>query len=374
MSLIICLLLLCPTLPPKVLEISPAESPVLPVAGPLDATFTHDGRLTVLSDGITLTQRYLSLWSTRESKWLLSKAIGFETLSKKGRWTDCSRTAYFASSNSIVVCGSATKLLVLDGDSFDAKREINLDKWTNTYDFVVNEKGHRIYVVGLTRGKGVSLTEYGFDTGNLIRQTLLSDLDDCYPISIDSSLATSNSTIAVYGPAGGSSRGAIAICQEQSTVSCKTTQLRKPVGKLAFKNDDEALFVSSPFADHGSSSRHDCINSISTATLAVDQHAYCADTGAHYALALIQARFLLAYSGYATFNPITETTRNVTDAISVWDSESRHIVAVGKFTGTQASQTGMRIIASTAGEKQFLVFNTFGADILLFDLTALTPG
>ena len=62
------------------------------------------------------------------------------------------------------------------------------------------------------------------------------------------------------------------------------------------------------------------------------------------------------------------------EAISVWDSEPRHVVAVVKFTGTQASQTGMRIIASTAGEKQFLVFNTFGADILLFDLTALTPG
>ena len=163
-------------------------------------------------------------------------------------------------------------------------------------------------------------------------------------------------------------------CPTARAVFCKTPQLKKPVGKLAFKNDDEALFVSSSFADHGFSSRHDCINSISTATLAVDQHAYCVDTGAHYALALIQARFLVAYSGYATFNPITETTRNVTDAISVWDLESRHIVAVAKFTGTQASQTGMRIIASTAGEKQFLVFNTFGADILLFDLTALTPG
>jgi hypothetical protein len=111
-SLIICLLLLCPTLPQKVLEISPAESLVLPVAGPLDATFTHDGRFAVLSDGIASTQRYLSLWSTHEHKWLLSKTIGFETSSSKGRWIDCGRTAYLASSNSIVVCSSPTKLLV----------------------------------------------------------------------------------------------------------------------------------------------------------------------------------------------------------------------------------------------------------------------
>jgi hypothetical protein len=239
---------------------------------------------------------------------------------------------------------------------------------------VLNEKRQRIYAAGLTRGKGISLTEYGFDTGNIIRQTQLSDLDDCYPISIGSSRAASNPTFVVYGPAGGSSRGAIAICQEQGTTSCKTAQVKKPVGKLAFKRDDEALFVSSSFADHSFSSRHDCINSISISTLAVDQHAYCADTGAHYALALIQDRFLLAYSGYATFNPITETTRNVTNIISVWDSESRRIVAVAKFTGTQASQNGMRIVASAAGEKQFLVFNTFGADVLLFDLTALAPG
>lgn len=135
----------------SVATISPVERLVPPIAGPLHATFTYDGRIVVLSDGIASHQRSLSLWSGQEHKWLLSKPVGLETPSQKGRWVDCGITAYVSSSNSIVVCSDPSHLLVLDADTFEVKREIALDKWTNTYDFVASEKGEYIYVVGLTR-------------------------------------------------------------------------------------------------------------------------------------------------------------------------------------------------------------------------------
>ena len=135
----------------SVATISPVERLVPPIAGPLHATFTYDGRIVVLSDGIASHQRSLSLWSGQEHKWLLSKPVGLETPSQKGRWVDCGITAYVSSLNSIVVCSDPSHLLVLDADTFEVKREIALDKWTNTYDFVASEKGEYIYVVGLTR-------------------------------------------------------------------------------------------------------------------------------------------------------------------------------------------------------------------------------
>jgi hypothetical protein len=377
MPLIIGALLFCLTLSANpeqrsVAAISPVDRLVPPVVGPLDATFTHDGRIVIQSDGITSHQRSLSLWSSQERKWLLSKAVGLETPAQKGRWINCARTTYIRSSNSIVVCGSPGHLLVLDGDTFEVKREIGLDKWTNTYDFVASEDGERVYVVGLTRGKGVSLTQYAFSTSTLVRQSILPELDDCYPISLALALNGASVDLAIYGSVGGGSYGVIAVCQDHDTLSCRSIRSKNGVGQLEFSTSGNALFVSSSFADRSLGSRHDCIRRLSVATLQVNQHAYCTEYGAHYALAIIQNRFVLGYSGYATYNWVTETTKNLTESVSIWDAASGRLLAVAKCPSTLGSpQTAVKIIPERSGKMQFLVFNTFGADIFLFDFSLL---
>ena len=302
--------------------ISPPDRIVLPVVGPIAATFTHDGMIVVQSDGITKHQRSVSLWNSKEHTWSVSKVIGPNSPAEKGRWNDCVRTAYLKSTNTVVVCGSPSQLLVVDGDTLDVKQQITLDKWTNTYDFEITDDGQHVYTVGLTRGRGVTITKYVFSSGELLMQTALTDFDDYYPISLAKVQSGHTVNLAVYGSKGGGSRGMISVCQDDDSLSCKNIKSTEGVGQVQFLGSDKALFVTSSFADRSLESKHECIKSLSVKTFQINQRAYCAQTGVHYALAILKGHFVIGYSGYGTYNAITENSKNLNDSVSVWSSES----------------------------------------------------
>src|SRR5262245_8279794 len=123
MSLVRVLTLLCAASvsltgeQPRAITLLPCDRLVPPKAGPLDATFTHSGRIAVQSDGIVSHQRVVSLWSVNERKWIASVPIGSRTPTRRGRWVNCGKITYLPSSNSLIVCGSPAQLLVLDADN-----------------------------------------------------------------------------------------------------------------------------------------------------------------------------------------------------------------------------------------------------------------
>ncbi|MGB7728820.1 MAG: hypothetical protein WBL50_12370 [Candidatus Acidiferrum sp.] len=209
-------------------------------------------------------------------------------------------------------------------------------------------------------------------TGVLIKQSVLPELNDCYPVSVALAGNRPSVSLAVYGSAGGETYGIIELCQDHETISCTSVKSKSGIGQVEFATSDTALFVSSSFADRSYASRHNCVKRLSVRTLQVDQRAYCAEYGVHYALAIIKNRFLLGYSGYATYNWITETTRSLTEDISIWDVTSGHLLAVAKCPSTLGSPQGsVRIVAASSDKMQFLAFNTFGADVFLFDFSQL---
>jgi hypothetical protein len=358
---------------PRAITLLPSDRLVPPKAGPLDATFTHNGRIAVQSDGIVSHQRFVSLWSVNERRWLKSVPIVSRTPTRKGRWTNCSRITYLPSSNSLVVCGSPAQLLVVDADSLEVKREIALDSATETYDFAVLESHDSVYAIGITRGSGLTLTKYAVSTGSIGRRNEISGLDDSYPASITALERGAGAEVGIYAPERGSRHEAIVICEEDGAISCRGIETRDGVGQLAFQGDQTALFVSSSFADRRSGSRHHCISKLSTTTFRTEEHAYCADTGVHYAATVIGKRYVLGYSGFATYGWLTENTKELEDSVSVWNAQSGQLVAAARFPKllAQSTQSSVRIVADASGEATFLVFNRLGTEILVFDLSKL---
>ena len=257
----------------------------------------------------------------------------------------------------------------MDGDTFDVKQRITLDKWTNVYDFEISEDGEHIYTIGLTRGRGVTLTKYVFSSGELLHQTTLPDFDGYYPISITAVQRDRTVDLAVYGSKGGGSKGMISVCRDRESISCKGIESKEGVGQAQFWGSDKVLFVSTSFADRSLASRRDCVKSLSVTNFQINQRAYCAQTGVHYALAITKEHFVIGYSGYGTYNAITENITNLNDSVSIWSSESGRLIAVLKLPVTFFyPQDYVRIIPEQTSNRQFLVFNTFGADMFLVDL------
>ena len=225
----------------RVISLSPSDHLVPPKAGPLDATFTHGNRIAVQSDGIVSHQRFVSLWSVNERRWIASVPIVSGTSARKGRWIDCGRIYYLRSSNSLVVCGSPEDLLVLDADSLEVRREIVLDKGTDTYDFALIESNDSVYTIGYARGIGLTLTRYVLSSGIIDRRNEISGLDDSYSASVSAIEKGTGAEVAVYAAERGNTHKAIVICEDSRVISCRSMETRDGVGQLEFQGERAAL-------------------------------------------------------------------------------------------------------------------------------------
>ena len=149
-----------------------------------------------------------------------------------------------------------------------------------------------------------------------------------------------------------------------------------PISEARFSDNDALLVVSSELADRGSGSRARCLQSITISTLSIDTHAYCRPGfGAHYAFGEGND-FVVAYSGYASYNWMTENTRVVASSISIWQKDSRRLIALGELSeGSTVHQSSGRIVGDAFRRGRFMFFNVAGGmpELLLYDLSEVIP-
>jgi hypothetical protein len=110
------------------------------------------------------------------------------------------------------------------------------------------------------------------------------------------------------------------------------------------------------------------------ATHEVDAHAFCKpEVGVHYALAVVGQDLVVGFTGYANRNFFTESIKGVNNSASVWDAESKHLIAVtGSMENYGAYQADVRIVTDH-GQHQLIVFQRLTNAMSLYELAGGAP-
>jgi hypothetical protein len=315
--------------------------------------------------------RHLAIFGMKEERWIHTVETNdtYESDSTSLAWGRCSRIVYFPGSSTLVVCDGIHTVRVRDAKSLQLRRVLTLNPNIETADFAANDREEVLYTFGVEKDRSIVLATYSLLNGILLSETVLSTNSETPNLSVSLSNDGKALAVAINDPANKKGKGGVSICRRQGTsLTCKTILQKFGVAQVGFRGGSYVLFVSEEFADRRT--RGDCLQEMSISTYAVDSHAFCKeDSGVHYAFAPLGVNRVVAFTGYATYNPLTENTHAIANYASVWTIEPKRIVAVTNTFGDWGPvQSFIRIVADGQNENHFMVFQDGVNLINLYDM------
>jgi len=258
---------------------------------------------------------------------------------------------------------------VRDAKSLQLKKTLALSPNIETADIAMNEREGFLYAVGVEKNRSIVVATYSLINGGLLAENVLSTGSESPNLSVSLSADGQTLATAINDPGNRASHGAVSICRRNNAeLTCKTFAQKFGIAQVGFRGDGYVLFLSAEFADRRT--RGECLYEMPIATYSLNPRAYCKeDSGVHYAFAPIGINRLVAFTGYASYNPLTENTRAIANYASVWAVEPKQVVAVTSGFGDWGPvQSFVRIVADSQNENHFLVFQPGMNVINLYDL------
>jgi hypothetical protein len=353
---------------------------VCPNGAILSAAFSAPGHIVVQTEldvypqgnkaQKPMVRRFLAIYGTKEKTWI--RSVVSEDDNKDGaRRTigGCGRILYILSSNSLLVCEGDHVVRVRDAETLQVQKEIHLNPEIHARDVTASYDQGIFYVVGTKQNGSIILDRYSTASGNLTGETELSTASEQVMLSMALENAGRVIAIAVNDPENKDRmQGGVIVCNNPAaTISCMAFPQKHGVAQTAFLNQGSVLFIFSEFADR--TDRGDCIRQMNLATHEVDAHAFCKpEAGVHYALAVVGQDLVVGFTGYANRNLFTENIKGVNNSASVWDAESKHLIAVtGSMENYGAYQADVRIVTDH-GQHQLIVFQRLTGAMSLYEL------
>ncbi len=285
--------------------------------------------------------------------------------------SECGRIVYLAASNSVVSCNPDGHLTVSQLTQPQSRKEVQFGPDGQVSDFAVNEREKLLYVVSVTQKGAVVLSTYSFERGNRLQSQTLSTSLEFPVVSIAISDDGNAIAVAVSDPLNRKMRGSIVVCAKNGgDTECRETMEKYGIAETSFLTRNILLFVTSSFAGRGN--RADCVQEMDVSSRTIDPHAFCREgTGVHYSLATIGRDAVVGFTGTASYNGFLETTKATNNDFTVWNVESRRVVATTNNINMSGFQGGIRLVADKTGAARFLGFQRLGSTVFLYDALSL---
>jgi hypothetical protein len=334
------------TLGAQAVEIT-AKNILLPHGNVLGAAFYEEKGIFVVQQNVLSTedgglairsQRQLTTWNIKNGSML--KKRRFAQAARGTPAYPCGRVEISRKLKRVILCSAASHLEIIDPETLETVSTVAAVEHGSIIDFGVDDAHDRLLV--LTHGNGaVRLVSYSLTKGD--EQTALSLQGEAI---IGASLAVADGNGAIGIAINMSNRrgnnAEIYICSLGSHITCASVGRTEAVSQVAFLGN-RLLLATSKFADE----KRACVLSVDERSRSISP-SYCSPrTGVHYAVAVVDRHYVVAFTGMSKRNWLTEENSSSASSFSVWREESPNVsAAVSDATDYGAFQNELRVVGS----------------------------
>jgi hypothetical protein len=368
----ICTILLCLTsalrLEAQNVEVSGSKI-ALPEGNVLGAAFYEDKGMFFVQQSVLSTEvgvrgirfhRQLSSWDIKSRSMISTRS--FDKAPEGASVYPCGRVETSAKLDRVFLCSAGTRVEVLDPDGLSTVGEMAQrdDQYIN--DFAVDDLRGRLLVLTSRRDGSVRLTAYSLLSGDEQQETIL-PATNVKKMSLALAAQTGQIGIAVEGGNRSGGRTNIYACFAESNLACTSITRIDAVSQISFLGS-QMLVATSTFADN----KKDCVLTVDPVTRSVTR-VYCSpSTGVHYAVGVVEKRYVVAFTGVSKRTWFREENKSVTSSFSVWRIETSQVAAVAKDpVDYGAFQNEIRIVGSSA-EPLFIAYQRVSNMLCLYSI------
>ena len=329
----------------------------------IGAVFYEDKELFFVQHTIMVTEnnglvfrsnRQLSSWNLTNNS-MITKRIFDRTPNPKA--FPCGRVEKSLKLHRVFLCSAESYLEVVDPDNLATVGTIARVDDQTIRDFAVDDQRDRILVLSIREGKAIYLSSYSLSTGEKQHETVLPSTN-ITSMGIAIAPQTGEIGIAIDITYRNRGKADIYLCNDYSTnLVCEKIAQTDEAGQIGFL-ERQLLVVPFKFADN----KKDCILSVDIMTGEVSR-AYCSKTGVHYALAVVEGKYVVGFTGVSKRNWFLEENRSVSSSYSVWKAGVSEAAAVVKDPNDYGSfQIDLTLVGSNL--KPFFILYKHASNML----------
>jgi len=303
-----------------------------------ESVFHPDGPI------IHVSRRVLA-WNLTTNSVMKEKTLGTGDSVLVGN--DCATVEAIDAGRHIMVCENYETLVILDGQTLDPVSRVHCDG--RIYDFAVDESSKRVLLASSSGSQIQYLTVFDVASGKKLSETKISSgAVDQELVVVDS--RTKRVAVAQSHLDHSGYKTKVYGCEYTSALTCSQVAALGQVSQISIWGTDVFL-ASGLYADD----RRVCLTSVNLNTHAVG-HQYCSQTGVHYGVAVIDGKYVIAFTGVAKNLAWKEIVKPVSNSVAVWRYENGTVAAQAVQDGGDAHfQPGARI-ASSKSSPRFLLY------------------
>jgi hypothetical protein len=302
--------------------------------------FIQQSVLSTENGGLVIrAHRQLSSWNLKNRS-IITKRV-FAEAPKGASAYPCGRVETSAKLDRIFICSTGSHLEIIDPDNLSTVGTMAQEDDQYIDDFAVDDLRNRVLVL-TSRGDGSTrLTSYSLLNGEKQQEAVLLAAH-ATRMSLALAPKTGQIGIAVDVSSRSESKADIYSCTIDATVTCTKIAQINGVSQLSFLGR-QMLVATSTFADN----KKDCVLMIDPTTRSVSRE-YCSpSTGVHYAVGIVNDRYVVAFTGISKRKWFSEENKSVTSSFSVWRVEASQAATVAKDPNDYgAFQNEIRLVGS----------------------------
>lgn len=323
--------------------------------------FVQQNVLSTEKGGLIIrSRRQLSSWSLKSHS-MITKRVFDEAPAGTPAYP-CGRVEISAKLHRVFICSAGSDIEVIDPGNLSTVGTLAQQVGQHIIDFAVDDLRDRLIVLA-SRGDGsIRLITYSLLNGDKQHETVV-QATNATRASIAFASKTGQIGIAIDVSNRSGDKADIYTCATATLVCTKVTQT-DAVSQFIFW-ERQILAATSNFADN----KKECILTVDPATRIVSRE-YCSpSTGVHYAVGVVENKYVVAFTGMSKRNWFREENRSVVASFSVWRVENSQVAAVAPDPTDYGSfQDEVRIVGSNT-ESLFIAYQRISNSLSLYSIT-----
>lgn len=303
--------------------------------------FVQQSVLSTENGGLVIrSHRQLSSWNL-ENRSMIAKRV-FDEAPQGASAYPCGRVEISAKLHRVFLCSAGSHVEVLDPDNLNTIGTMAQGEDQYINDFAVDDLRSRLLVLASRRDGSIHLTTYSLLNGDKQQEAVL-PTTNAKRMNLAIAPKTGQIGIAVEVGSRSGGKADIYICSAESDLACTSVAQIDAVSQISFLGR-QVLVATSTFADN----KKDCVLTVDPITRLVSRE-YCSpSTGVHYAVGVVNQRYVVAFTGVSKRTWFREENKSVASSFSVWRAETSQVAAVAKDpTDYGAFQNEVRVVASS---------------------------
>jgi len=275
----------------------------------------------------------------------------------------CGRVETSATSHRVYVCSAGAHLGIIDPNNLATIGTMAQADGQVITDFAVDDPHGRVVVLSALRDGSIHLATYSLLKGEKQQEAVLPTVNST-KMSLAVVPRTGQIGISVDVPNRSGNKADIYTCADGPNLACTKIAQIDAVSQISFLGR-QMLVATSTFADN----KKDCILTVDPMTRLVSRE-YCSpSTGVHYAVGVVDKRYVVGFTGVSKRNWFSEENKSVASSFSIWRAETSQVAAVAKDpTDYGAFQNELRVVASSS-KPIFIVYQRVSNLLYLYSIT-----